>query len=989
MARDIKFCRILIALSLLSCSECLAQVQELNRKLQSGDPQQLQYAKVGFETMLRQGLANHDSDTVVFASLSIATCDYHLGDRSRAKDALEQLARDYPEHRLLVLVHRDLGMFCQMDWESKRAEKHLEKAVRLARKMGLSETEIAKIQLSRAVNYVVLGNNEAARLEFEKVSESLRSAQDLTARYIRADCDIQLSELDKRNVSSSSAIGRLRTVLESLKPIKSHESIERQFSCHHGLSYFFRELTRFEDAKEELDRAEELLNHNKKLLGSIRFNRHAEELAIATGELRIEMAASYFDVQSSKERVEDQITFAEQAAQKAHQLHKDVTEQETKESGSTLAILAAVNKLRGRLHTAEEDHEAAQSCFTQAHDHLQSAISVFHTLLNDPLHDVVLEFRRERVGILHKLGRIDEAINESEELLRHYLVRYGKNSIQTAAIYQQAISLFAQAGKQEQAINFASTHRTIANEYLLSYATGLTPASLQRFFRRWNDPALHDALSLAVNGNSCIEESTEWLLNSKARSAEVLARVNQKLQDHANRDDVLKAIEQQSFALYGSPTDDSESQILSIEYQKRQLAETHSIDIPFTWHRLEDLQELLHEDEALIDVFYVKDTNSNRGTYFAWVITTDGPIRIQRLGNTREIDTLVEALVNNLEEYGGPDSLESTPEVLKDEKYLQKEFLRPISELVLDPIWKLIENKERWIISPDGSLWSLPWATLIASETGEYAIERATIRYVISARDVFFRNEGESHYGPPVIVADPAYNHRPPHTDGVWRKEKAGDLNTEAMEVYSRLRRMNPETKLIFHDKADKYALLSLQQPPGVLYLSTHGKFLEPSRIRVDDPFLCCYVALAGYNFVPGRTTYPLRMGGILTGSEVLLQNLKGTDLVVLSACQTGRGVSAYGHSAASLRHAFHLAGARAVVSTLWSVADEPTNELMKRFIDDYIENPLQDKADLLHKVQLQMVQRLREGRYQTHRNLALDYPAHPFLWGAFSVSGF
>jgi CHAT domain-containing protein len=81
-------------------------------------------------------------------------------------------------------------------------------------------------------------------------------------------------------------------------------------------------------------------------------------------------------------------------------------------------------------------------------------------------------------------------------------------------------------------------------------------------------------------------------------------------------------------------------------------------------------------------------------------------------------------------------------------------------------------------------------------------------------------------------------------------------------------------------------------------------------------PLLSCALAFAGWNYLPPGSDASLP--GMMTGAEVLGIDLRGTELVVLASCAAGREELTYGQSPANLRHAFHLAGARAVVSALW-----------------------------------------------------------------------
>jgi CHAT domain-containing protein len=107
---------------------------------------------------------------------------------------------------------------------------------------------------------------------------------------------------------------------------------------------------------------------------------------------------------------------------------------------------------------------------------------------------------------------------------------------------------------------------------------------------------------------------------------------------------------------------------------------------------------------------------------------------------------------------------------------------------------------------------------------------------------------------------------------------------------------------------------------------------------------------------------------------EVSAMDLKGTELVVLSACETGLGEVAEGEGVYGLRRAFQMAGARTVVSALWPVSDQATAEMMSSLYarDD------ESLPDAMRRVQLEKISELRsEG--------SVD---HPFTWGAFIALG-
>ncbi len=142
---------------------------------------------------------------------------------------------------------------------------------------------------------------------------------------------------------------------------------------------------------------------------------------------------------------------------------------------------------------------------------------------------------------------------------------------------------------------------------------------------------------------------------------------------------------------------------------------------------------------------------------------------------------------------------------------------------------------------------------------------------------------------------------------------------------------------------------------PGArwLHLATHGWFVPESvrsldeelaidaqlgleigvsreeRVRASSPMVLCGLALAGAN----RPADALgRLPGLVTAEEIAAWDLSSCELAVLSACDTNVGLRRAGQGVASLQKALHMAGARSVVTSLWKVPDEATQELMLEF---------------------------------------------------------
>jgi CHAT domain-containing protein len=144
---------------------------------------------------------------------------------------------------------------------------------------------------------------------------------------------------------------------------------------------------------------------------------------------------------------------------------------------------------------------------------------------------------------------------------------------------------------------------------------------------------------------------------------------------------------------------------------------------------------------------------------------------------------------------------------------------------------------------------------------------------------------------------------------------------------------------------------------PRVLHLATHGFFLSDQDFKRtnalrdswignngtrwnaflpkdewENPLVRCGIALAGANHT-GQITNAVAEDGLLTGLEASLLNLQGTELVILSACDSGTGEVQIGEGVMSLRRAFRIAGAQTVLASHWNVNDKATSRLMTEFI--------------------------------------------------------
>ena len=173
---------------------------------------------------------------------------------------------------------------------------------------------------------------------------------------------------------------------------------------------------------------------------------------------------------------------------------------------------------------------------------------------------------------------------------------------------------------------------------------------------------------------------------------------------------------------------------------------------------------------------------------------------------------------------------------------------------------------------------------------------------------------------------------------------------------------------------------------PKVLHIATHGYFLKDIYDKEDksffgfeeykiksNPLLQSGIMLAGASLAAKDTTNSLAQDGIFTAYEASLLNLSETDLVVLSACETGLGRDINNQGVFGLQRAFYIAGAKNLIMSLWSVDDDATQLLMTAFYKEWSVNPTQATISAAFN--------------KAQREVQKKYP-QPYYWGAFVLLG-
>ncbi|MBH8562824.1 CHAT domain-containing protein [Nostoc sp. CENA67] len=290
----------------------------------------------------------------------------------------------------------------------------------------------------------------------------------------------------------------------------------------------------------------------------------------------------------------------------------------------------------------------------------------------------------------------------------------------------------------------------------------------------------------------------------------------------------------------------------------------------------------------------------------------------------------------------------------QDEK-VQKQSLQTLHKLLIQPIADLLptDPNQRVVFVPQGDLFLVPFPALL-DEKDKYLIEKHTILTSPSIQVLELTRQQrnkvkQSSVSEALVVGNPTMPNFAAKIDE--KPQKLATLPGAKREAEAIAPILN--TKALTGDAATETAIKAKLPQAKIIHLATHGLF---------DDFQGLQSAIA---LAPSKQD-----DGLLTAEEILDLKLNA-DLVVLSACNTGRG-RITGDGVIGLSRSLFIAGTPSVIVSLWSVPDSPTAELMTEFYTNLNQNKL-NKAQALRQAMLKIKQ---------------QYPNKPLNWAAFTLIG-
>ena len=434
----------------------------------------------------------------------------------------------------------------------------------------------------------------------------------------------------------------------------------------------------------------------------------------------------------------------------------------------------------------------------------------------------------------------------------------------------------------------------------------------------------------------------------------------------------------------------------SLVSKSSDFAKTYDKSIP----TMEQVKAKLADDEVVVEIVRFRVSDPNLG----------GAL-------TDDVNYLA-LIVDNKSD--NPRAVHMTRGKLMEGRYLNN-YRNSIRYQITDDytyneLWEPLESQFKGVrkiyISPDGVYNQVNLSTLVNPETGEYLIKEIEIQEVTSTRDLLSENKAKSTSSSSnYLFGFPTYTTKGETTlasakerslrgglrggsgfsetrglrGGLLRYMRSGEgiatlpgTKTEIEEISEILNNQGVKTKDLLTKDANETALKSVSNP-GILHIATHGYFLENveapdfdnSKQYYQNPLLRAGLILAGAeDFLLTGSNSVDTQDGILTAYEAMNMDLNNTELVVMSACETGLGEVSNGEGVYGLQRAFKIAGARYLVMSMWNVDDDATQRLMTLFYQNLAQG--KEKYYAFRDAQLELME---------------EYPM-PFYWGAFKIVG-
>ncbi len=848
----------------------------------------------------------------------------------------------------------NLGTFYSDVGKIKLAEYYHKRTIALKEKYGTSNDE-----LSLAVSYHNLGGFYRGVGKF-----------DLAEDYLKRALSIRERKLTLSNPLTANTINVLGVLYQEVGNYEKAEEL-----------YYLALSAQMKSAQDTIFRVGYLANLGNLFLEEAKY---ASADTFFTQALAIQQNPRYFDAEIRLEILND-----------LSQVHSNQGsfEQAGKELDEAMQLLGSVRNVKpifesltlsnmGKVALHRGNVAQAESLFQRSLGIRRNFLGDRNSTVANNIADLAVSYRSQG-----KLGSSME---------------YARQALQTQ---DRVLDMLSQTMSEKDVLAYIESHRIAVGIYLSSFID-----SLQR-----HDINCIDAAQVVLQNKGVLAERMfqrqQSLLNEQDSSAQAL------LEDYRDVQYQLSRLFAQGSEVESSPQRKRVEDSLSRRFDDLESAIAHKNQASGSLHRerslsLNSITASIPANGTLIEYmkydYYPLNQHAPMPHYLALVAKRDGKCWVKDLGDAEAIDIEILEYRNHFTKLSHENQV--TPEDQREYESIAKN----LSHRIWEPIAEEVGGTGIVFIGADAGLNLVSFSGLIGDD-GRYLIEEYPIHYVSAGRDLVEKTIGEKAGKGIVAFGDPDFNASASMRKGnnaaqqISSTPEQGEINRvlnvrsncDALstmtilplpgtrsEINELVKSYDNEPPLLFLGAVASEENFKLASPHHrYIHVATHGYFLggecnaetKPSqevkrKLVKENPLLQSGILLAGANLHGADADAYGAEDGILTALEVSGMDLRGTDLVVLSACETGLGKIEQGEGVYGLRRSFQMAGARTVVSSLWQIPDNETREYMKELYS--LQSPTY--PELLQKISLRRLNELKKRGRVTH----------PFTWAGFVATG-
>lgn len=495
------------------------------------------------------------------------------------------------------------------------------------------------------------------------------------------------------------------------------------------------------------------------------------------------------------------------------------------------------------------------------------------------------------------------------------------------------------------------------------------------------------------------EKKFEYLLNYKNLLPTVVRQRDMKIADNIELSDILTKVNlikdkiaQKSVSLLSRTGNSEEIEILKmqlIQYEN-DFSEKYGNKKIIPYYSIEELKKAIPDNSILIDIFFsesglhlkkteqiVSFNDYNVLETFIWIKEKESKLHYYKNESAHKV----------------LDLLRDFTETLKIPHRKYKKKAEKLYREMFGDCMDMIENIDIIYICPHTSDANIPFDVVFSQNPG---LERCKVVYMQTVRELFYKGD-VSELADSCIIGNPSYSLKENYNDDIISGKRGVQLVPLPFSEYEARCIAKIYGKECYVGK--RAAKRCVHSGYRLFHIATHG---FSQREGVDNVWYASALSFAGIvDWLDSGVEQSAYGNGILTADEISRIELKGTELVVLSACNSGNSLLDDTNHLAGLHIAFAAAGVRYIISSLWEVDDLATAVLMQLFYEEWNSKKSVEEALLNAKNKIRFMTANEIYQYIIQKDAASVIPeemlenflkidsqqqifSHPYYWAGF-----